>query len=246
MEIVLPTLQKSERLPCQLVRLVVLAPVQVHPGDPLERLCGVRGRIGIERPRVGRLQVLDGVLLVSQEERETAEHELQATDVTLVVHLLVQLLRALRVAAGEHVVALALRDQRRLEVRARDGRPVAEVLRQLERTLDVVARRDVVAEPAAATRTPLQDVGAQQPTREPRPLGELERLVEERDRGRDARELVAAYAETEEHVGAVDIGELGALDELARPLQEFHRLAHLSPLLERPRLACERARQQGV
>ena len=71
MEVVLPTLQKIERVAREILRLVVLATVQVNPGNPLERLCGVRGGIGVERPRVGRLQVLDGMLLVSQEERET-------------------------------------------------------------------------------------------------------------------------------------------------------------------------------
>ena len=43
MEVVLPTLQQIERLTRETFRLVVLAPVQVYPGDPLERLCGVRG-----------------------------------------------------------------------------------------------------------------------------------------------------------------------------------------------------------
>ena len=43
MEIVVPTLQKLERVACERIRLVVLAPVQVNPGDALERLCGVRG-----------------------------------------------------------------------------------------------------------------------------------------------------------------------------------------------------------
>ena len=54
-EVVLPTLQKLERIPRQTLRLVVLAPVQMNPGDPLERLRGVRRGIGVERPRVGRL-----------------------------------------------------------------------------------------------------------------------------------------------------------------------------------------------
>ena len=133
---------------------------------------------------------------------------MQAPDVALVVHLLVQLLRPLRVVAGQDVVALPLRDQRRLEVGACDRSAIAEVLRELERALDVVVRRDVVAKPPATTRAPLQDVGTQEPAREARPLGELERLVEERDRRRDARELVAADAEPEEHVGPVDVGEL--------------------------------------
>ena len=47
--------------------------------------------------------------------------------------------------------------------------------------------------------------GAEEVAGEPRPLGEGERLVEERDRGRDARDAVPAAAETEEHVGPVDV-----------------------------------------
>ena len=45
-----------------------------------------------------------------------------------------------------------------------------------------------------------------------RPLREGERLVEERDRGRDARDAVAAAAEAEEHVGPVDVREARELD----------------------------------
>ena len=51
-----------------LVRLVVLAAAQVHRGQPTERLCGVGGRIGVERPRERRLEVLDGLLLVPEEQ----------------------------------------------------------------------------------------------------------------------------------------------------------------------------------
>ena len=138
--------------------------------------------------------MLDGVLLVSQEKREPAEHEMQTADVSLVVRLLVQLLRPLCVGAGENVMALPLRDERRLEVRARDRLAVSELLRELERTLDVVARRDVVAKPATAARAPLQDVGAEKIARELGALGELEGLIEEPDRRGDARELVAADA----------------------------------------------------
>ena len=45
MEVVLPTIQKGEPLASKLVRLVVLASVQMNPGETLERLRGVRGRI---------------------------------------------------------------------------------------------------------------------------------------------------------------------------------------------------------
>ena len=79
------------------------------------------------------------------------------------------------------------------------------------------------------------------PHRKPGPLGELERRVEQRDRRRDARELVAADADAHEDVGAVDVGELRALCDLTGRDEEVERLAHLTELLERPRLAGERA-----
>ena len=116
--------------------------------------------------------MLDGILLVSQEERQTAEHEQEPADVALVVQLLVELLRPLRVAARENVVALPLRDERGLEVRVRDRRAVAELLRELERALDVVVCGDVVAQPAVTARAPLQDVRAEQVARQTGTLGE--------------------------------------------------------------------------
>ena len=61
------------------------------------------------------------------------------------------------------------------------------------------------------------------------------------DRRRDARELVAADAEPEQGVGAVDVGELRPLGKLARPLEQRERLAHVAALGERPALAGERA-----
>ncbi len=243
-KIVLPTLQERERLPRELVCLVVFAAVQMNAGDSLQRLCGVGGGVGIERPRIGRLEMLDRVLLVSQEEREAAEHEMQAADVPFVVDGLVELLRPLRIAARENVVPFALRDEGRLEVRTRDRGAISEILRELERPLDVVPRGLVVAKTPAAPRAPLEDVGAQQPARMARALRELEGLVEERDCRRDARELVAAHAEPHEDVGAVDIGELRPLDELACALEEVDSLADLPGLLQRPRLAGERASLQ--
>ena len=117
--------------------------------------------------------------------------------------------------------------------RSRRGR---QVLRELQRALDVVASGDVVAEAAATARAPLQDVGAKQPAREARPLGELEGLVEQRDRGRDARELVAADAEPEENVSAVDVRELGPLHELASAAPDRSRRGPArAPEAPRPR-----------
>ncbi len=57
---------------------------------------------------------------------------------------------------------------------------------------------------------------------------------------RDARDPVAAAAEPEEHVGAVDVGELRQLGELARRLEHVDRVVRGAELLERPALARER------
>ena len=107
------------------------------------------------------------MLLVSQKERQAAEHEQEPTDAPLVVELLTQLLCPLCVAAGEHVVTLPLRDERGLGEGTRDGAAVADVLRQLESALDVVPRGDVVAKHATTPRAPLQDVRAEAPTGSP-------------------------------------------------------------------------------
>ena len=49
--------------------------------------------------------MLDRILLVAEKEREAPEHEQEPTDAPLVVEVLAQLLRALGVATGEHVVS---------------------------------------------------------------------------------------------------------------------------------------------
>jgi hypothetical protein len=70
------------------------------------------------------------------------------------------------------------------------------------------------------------------------------RLVEQRDRRRDARELVAAHAEPEDDIRTIDVGELCPLGQPARLLQELDRLANLTGLLEGPRLAGKGANQK--
>ncbi len=112
---------------------------------------------------------------------------------------------------------------------------------ELERALDVLARGDVVALATVRTRAPAEDVGAQQVAREPGALGELERLVEERDRRADARELPAGDSEPEQNVRAVDIRELRVLGERAGGLEELDRAADVAELAERPRLTREPA-----
>ena len=78
---------------------------------------------------------------------------------------------------------------------------VVHRLGQLERARDVLARGLEVALAAVAARAPGEDVRAEQVGRKRRALDERERLAEERDRGRDARDQVAGDAEPEQHLG---------------------------------------------
>ena len=127
--------------------------------------------------------MLDGVLLVSQEKRQPAEHQQEPADVALVVQLPVAF-RRLCVAAREHVMALPLHTSEAWKYAFAIAAAVAELLRELERALDVVVRGDVVAKPAVAPRSPLQDVRAKHVARQTRTLGDRQRLVEQCDRGR--------------------------------------------------------------
>ena len=112
---------------------------------------------------------------------------------------------------------------------------------ELERRLDVLARRLEVALATTAARAPAEDVGAEEVAGQVGAARQGERLVEERDRRGDARELVAAHAEAEEQVGPVDVGELRPFGELAGDEQQLDGLAGVTVLGARPGLARERA-----
>ena len=75
-------------------------------------------------------------------------------------------------------LALPLGDERCLEETFARARAVVERLGELERALDVLARGLAVALAPVAARAPREDLGAQQVARQPRALGELQRLVE--------------------------------------------------------------------
>ena len=128
--------------------------------------------------------------------------------------------RLLGVRAGEHPVALAVGDERRLEVRGADRARIVGVLGELERALDVLARGLVVALAAPAARAPGEDVRAERVGRQARALGERERLVEEAERRLDAVQVVAADAEREEHLGPLDVGEVRCPRTIAARLVE--------------------------
>ena len=104
----------------------------------------------------------------------------------------------------------------------------------LERAGDVVARGLVVALAPVAARAPREHVRAQEVGRKRRAVGQRQRLGEEGDRGRDARDQVAGDAEAEEHLGPVEIGERRALDEPARLLEQVDRGLDLAALRRGP------------
>src|SRR5262249_19534274 len=128
-----------------------------------------------------------------------------------------------------------------LEVDVRDRAPVVHRLRKLERPFDVLARSLEVTLMAAAARAPAEDVRAQQVARETGAIRQRERLVQQRDRGRDARELVPAHAEAEEYVGASDVVELRPFHEHPSVPEQLDRLAKLPELGQRPCLPGEAA-----
>ena len=113
--------------------------------------------------------------------------------------------RLLGVGAGAQPVAAALGHERGLEQGVGDRQLVVDAGCELEAALDVLARRLPVALAPVAARAPPEDLGAELVAGELRALGQRKRLREEAERGRDARELVAADAETEENVCAVEV-----------------------------------------
>ena len=180
-----------------LLRLVVLLELQVDAGEGARRLRGVFLAVHLERGAERRLQALDRLRRLVEHQVQAAEVVQQAADVALVVQLLVVRLRPLRVVPGEHPVAHPLGDERRLKVDVRHRPPIVEGVGELERALHVLAGGLEVALPAVAPGAPAEDVGAEQVTRKVGAVREGERLVEEADRRRDARELVTAHAEAE-------------------------------------------------
>ena len=199
------------------------------------------------------LEVFDRLVGPAEEVGQPAEVVEQATDVLAVGELLVVRAGALGVRPSEHPVALALGDERRLEVHLGGCAPVAKALGQLERTLDVFPCRLPVALAAVAARTPAEDLRSQQVVGEIRPFCELESGVEQAEGSGDAGQLVAAGAEPEEHVGALDVGELRLLGERARLGEQRCRFLQLAVLEPGPRFAGERteleilrARRPGV
>ena len=222
-------------MPRLLLRQLDLAGPEVDLGERRDRLGGVGVAADLERHGEGLLEERDRLVRLPQEEGEAAERRQELARVGTVVDLLVE-----RAAPSRRTSARPPTD-RAARRRAPPGssasrRParVVERLGELERALDVLARSLPVALPPVAARPPAEDPRPQSVARDARPLGELQRLREERQRRRDRRQPVAATAEAEEHLGAVDVGEHRVLHDLPGPREERQRLPHLADVHAAP------------
>src|SRR5581483_7663316 len=222
-EIVDATVEQLERVTRLLLSLVEVAGAEMDLGERRDGAAGVSVPAGLESDRERLLQQADGVVGVAEEEVETAEVVRELADVDAIRELGVRLTRALRVRAGENPVALAVGDERSLDVRGTDRPQIVDATRELESRLDVVAGCFVVALAAPAARAPGKDVRLERVAREPGPVGERERLVQQAERRLDAVQLVAAGAEPEQDVGALDVGERLRLGDRPRVREKSER-----------------------
>ena len=182
-EEVFPSLQQSERLACDLVCLVVLA---AGAGGPAPAPRAPERRPEANRPRARdrerRLEMVDGLLLVAEEQREPAEVEHAAGR------------RCARRSAPGRAPSPAARSCARGRSgpaagrrsrpgsrcsRSRAGRPRS--CASSSAALDVFAGRVEVALAPAAARPPAEDVGAKEVARE---TGSLRRARAPRRRAR--------------------------------------------------------------
>ena len=193
----------------------------------------------LERDRERLLESHDRLLGLAEQEVEPAQVDHHPAGAEPVGDLLEHRLRPLRVGARENPVPVALGDQRGLEVDLTERAGILHRLGELERALDVVARGLVIPLAPVAARAPGEDVGAQHVGGKRRALDQRERLGEQRERGRDARDRVAPDREPEQHLGAIEVGELGALDERAGLLEQVERGTDIALANPRPALAGE-------
>src|SRR4051794_3264780 len=213
----------------------------MHLRERGHRLRRVVVMADLERDAERVLQVSLRLVGLAEQEVQPAEVVQEPADVRAIRKLLVLRLCALRVRPRADPLAVPLRDQRGHEVDVADRSAVVEPLGELERELHVLTRGLPVALAAVAAGAPGEHLRAEEVAGQFGPLGKRERLPEEGDRGRDARELVAADADPEHDVRAVGVRELRLLDEAARLLEQSEPLADLAALLAGPTLAAERA-----
>src|SRR5439155_12132950 len=105
-----PAVEQLERVPRLLLGEVDLVRAEVHLRERRDSLRGVRLAADLERDAEGLLQERLRLVGLAEQEVEAAEVVQQPADAPPVGELLVVRLRALRVRAREHPVALALGD----------------------------------------------------------------------------------------------------------------------------------------
>jgi hypothetical protein len=187
-----------------------------------------------------KASVVGSFLRVPEEEGETSEVVEEAAHVESVLLLLVERLRLFGVRAREYPVSAALGDDRRLEVPVSESFTVAEPLRKLERRLDVGTSRLPVALAPVAAGPPAEDPAAQPVVDRLGTAHQLERLGEERDRGRDRRQPVAALSDVAEDVGAIDVRERVVVNEIVCLCERSQRILDPTDLGARRRGGEER------
>ena len=228
-------------MPRLLLGLVDVAGTQMNLCERGHGLRSVCITAGLERDPECRLEQHDRLVRLAEQEVQAAEVVRELPDVHLVGELLVRATCLLGVGASEHPVPFAVGDERGLEIRGADRARVIRALCELQRALDVLARGFVVALTAPAPRAPGKDVRTQRVGREPRALGEAERLVEERKRRLDTVQLVATDAEDVEDLRPLDVREASALDVSARLVQQLECTAQRAEAHLRAAGADERA-----
>ena len=241
-EVVAP-LRSAKRLACMLVGRVVVAGVADAP-PRMPRACAASGCEPASTASANDA-VRCSIACSGWPSRSCRppRFSIRRPSVPLVVQLLVDRPRLLCVLAGEHPVPHLLRheDAWKYVPRRPVGRPSPGRARRLARRPPARPRsRPGGVGSASATRGSARAGVARQPGS----LGERERLVEEADRGRDARDPVAAAAGAEEHVGPVEVGEL-RLDPAPAPPAAPRAPRVARPLLGAQPLARTRAARLG-
>ena len=206
-----------------LLRLLDVAHAQVNLRQGRNCATGVCVAAQIECDRERLLEQRHRLVGVAEQEVETAEVVRELADVDTVGKLGIRLPSPLRVVAREHPMALAVGDERGLEEGCADRPEILDAAGQLERALDVVARSHEVALPLPAPRAPGKDVGLERIARQPGPVGQSQRLVQQRERRLHAAELVAAGAEPEQDLRPLDVGERSRLADLACLVEQLER-----------------------
>ena len=116
---------------------------------------------------------------------------------------------------------------------------VVKCLGKLKRSFDILTSSFVVALPPEAAGPPVKSFGTKEIAWHSGALCELESLREQPDRGRDARDRVAADTQPKQRVCALKIGEARGLAEFSRSRQNFEGFPDVAPADQRLTFADE-------